>query len=222
MKNEMTTGKYTLLLADDHKIFRQGMRRLIEDKPEFKVVGEVNDGSELLKRLQTLNPHMILLDISMPEVGGIDATNVIRKIYPDIKVLILTMHKKKEYMYHAISAGAQGYLLKEDSDIELFAAIKAIRNGEIYVSRHMVGDMAKDISDVISGKSNLKPLTNRENEILRLIAKGKLNREIADHLDISIRTVENHRANIMRKLGLKKTTELVKYAIQHGFVDLAF
>ncbi len=167
MKSEAENGKYKLLLADDHKIFRQGMKRLIEDKPEFEIVGEVRDGSELLQRLQRLKPHMILLDISMPGVGGIDAAREIRKLYPDIKVLMLTMHKKKEYMYHAISAGAQGYLLKEDSDIELFSAIKAIRNGEIYVSRLMVGDMAMDISNVIDGQINLKPLTNREKEILR-------------------------------------------------------
>lgn len=213
---------YRIVLADDHVIFRQGMKRLIEETPEIKVVGEAKDAAELLARLDELNPDLAILDISMPDIGGIAATRKIVKRYPHIPVLILTMHKNKEYLYHAISAGAKGYLLKEDSDIELFSAIDTIRNGGVYVTRLLTGEMAEDISSIHEGKRkpSVSILTIREKEILKLIAEGKLNKEIAALLYISIRTVENHRANIIKKLNINNTAELVKYAIQQGITDL--
>lgn len=215
-------GTYRIVLADDHVIFRQGMKRLIEETQEMKVVGEAKDAPELLARLDELNPDLAILDISMPDIGGIASTREIVKRYPHIPVLILTMHKNKEYLYHAISAGARGYLLKEDSDIELFSAIDTIRSGGIYVTRLLTGEMAGDISSILEGKRkpSLAILTIREKEILKLIAEGKLNKEIAALLNISIRTVENHRANIIRKLNINKTAELVKFAIQQGITDL--
>jgi DNA-binding NarL/FixJ family response regulator len=215
---------YRIILADDHVIFRQGMKRLIEEEPGLEVIGEVNDGSELLERLNDLKPDLVILDISMPGTGGIEAAHEIRKRYPHLKVLVLTMHKKKEYLYHAISAGAQGYLVKEDSDIELFSAIETIRNGGVYVTHLLTGELAEDLSNLFKGNRKLfvESLSKREREVLKLIAEGKLNKEIADLLFISVRTVENHRANILRKLKLKKTAELVRYAIGHGIVELTF
>lgn len=217
-------GTYRIVLADDHVIFRQGMKRLIEETPGMKVVGEAKDATELLARLVELNPDLAILDISMPDIGGIAATREIVKRYPHIPVLILTMHKNKEYLYHAISAGARGYLLKEDSDIELFSAIDTIRSGGVYVTRLLTGEMSEDISSILKGKHkpSITILTVREKEILKLIAEGKLNKEIAALLNLSIRTVENHRANIMKKLNINNTAELVKYAIQQGITDLTF
>ena len=190
----------------------------------MEVVGEANDGSELLNRLNDLKPDLLILDISMPDADGFWVTQEIRKHHPHLKILILTMHKRKEFLYHAISAGAQGYLVKEDSDIELFSAIEAIRKGDVYVTHLLTGKLAEDLSNLSkrNGKLSVGSLTMREKEVLKLIAEGKFNKEIADLLNISIRTVENHRANILRKLKLNKTAALVRYAIQHGITELPF
>jgi DNA-binding NarL/FixJ family response regulator len=211
-------ASYRILLADDHVLFRQGIRKIIELMPGVQVVGEVNDGIEVIEMIKNLAPDLAILDISMPNLGGIVAAREVRKLYPQVNVLILTMHKSREYLYHAISAGAQGYLLKEDSDEELFAAIEAIRNGGIYITRALAGFLSKDISSFILGGERTPPesLTQREREVLKLITEGKTNSEISTALCISIRTVETHRANIMNKLALRNTAELVKYAIQNG------
>ena len=212
---------YRIVLADDHVMFRQGISRIIQETEGLEVVGEANDGLELLELLKRHEPDMVLLDISMPHIRGIEATREIRSLYPDIKVLILTMHKRKEYLYDAIAAGAQGYLLKEDSDVELFSAVKTIRKGGFYVTRLLAGEMAEDISHMYQGNGEFpsEPLTTREREITKLIAEGKSNKEIADLLFISIRTVENHRASIMRKLNLSKTADMVRYAIEKGYIS---
>jgi DNA-binding NarL/FixJ family response regulator len=196
------------------------MKKLIDAMPGLEVVGEANDGLELLKLLHELKPDMVILDISMPNIRGIEAAHEIKSLHPQVKVLILTMHRNKEYLYHAISAGVQGYLLKEDSDVELFSAIEVIRSGGIYVTRLLVGELAEDVSHIYKGEGQLplEPLTTREREVVKLIAEGKSSREIADLLCISIRTAENHRANIMRKLNLNKAADLVRYAIQKGIV----
>ena len=213
---------YRIVLADDHVMFRQGIKRIIEGTEGLEVVGEANDGLELLKLLNELEADIVFLDISMPNIRGIEATGEIKSLHPDVKVLILTMHRKKEYLYHAISEGAQGYLLKEDSDVELLSAIETIRKGGFYVTRLLAGELAEDISHLYKGDAQLpsEPLTTREREVLKLIAEGKSNREIANLLYISIRTVENHRANIMKKLKLSKTADMVKYAILKGYTSL--
>jgi DNA-binding NarL/FixJ family response regulator len=209
---------YRIVLADDHALFRHGMRKIINDVPGMEVIGEANDGVELLEMLRELTPDLVVLDISMPNLRGIEAAREIRSLYPCTKVLILTMHKNKEYLYHAIASGANGYLLKEDSDEELLLAIEMIFKGGTYVTQKLTGTMAQDLSRAISGKYPLpsNSLTRREREVLKFIVKGKTNAEIADILTISIRTVENHRANIMKKLNVKKTAELVRYAVDHG------
>lgn len=211
---------YRVVLADDHPLFREGMKRLIEEMPGVEVIGETSDGLELLDLLKELNPDLAILDISMPNLRGIEAAREIKTLYPRIKVLILTMHKSKEYLYHSVSAGAQGYLLKEDSDTELFSAIETIRNGGVYLTRTLAGELAEDLSEMYSGKRQIprEILTTREREILKLIAEGKSNSEIADLIYISKRTVENHRANIMKKLKAKKPADLVRYAIEKGII----
>jgi DNA-binding NarL/FixJ family response regulator len=209
---------YRIVIADDHSLFRKGMKRLIEDMPGLEVVGEAGDGLELLELLKEKAPDLAVVDISMPNLRGIEATREIRTLYPDTKVLVLTMHKSKEYLYHSISAGAQGYLLKEDSDVELLSAIETIRKGGIYMTRTLAGDLAQDLSQIYSGKVKLlrDPLTTREREILKLIAEGNSNSDIAKLMFVSTRTVEHHRASIMEKLRLKKTADLVRYAIEKG------
>jgi DNA-binding NarL/FixJ family response regulator len=196
------------------------MKLIIERMPDVEVVGEAGDGLELLHLLKDLAPDMAIIDIAMPNLRGIEAAREIKMINPLTKVLILTMHKSKEYLYHSISAGADGYLLKEDSDVELFFAIDKIRNGETYVTRILAGELADDLSQIYQGKKPVpnEPLTTREREVLKMVSEGKSNNEIAALLSISVRTVENHRANIMKKLKLKKTADLVRYAVKEGFV----
>ena len=209
-----------VVVADDHVLFRQGMKKLLEEMPGVEVIGEAGDGLELLNLLKGLDPDIVLVDISMPNIRGIEAAHEIRTLYPHTKVLILTMHRAKEYLYHSISAGAHGYLLKEDSDIELFSAIETIRNGGIYVSQSLSGEMAGDLSRLIQGKANGigERLSIRETEVMKLISEGKTNNEIGDILSISPRTVETHRAHILEKLKLKGTADIVRYAIENGIV----
>jgi DNA-binding NarL/FixJ family response regulator len=211
---------YRVVLADDHLLFREGMKLLIERMPDVEVVGEAGDGLELLNLLKELAPDMAIIDIAMPSLRGIEAAREIKMSHPLTKVLILTMHKSKEYLYHSISAGADGYLLKEDSDVELLTAIDKIRNGETYVTRILAGELAEDLSKMYRGQSPIprEPLTTREREILKMVSEGKSNNEVAALLSISVRTVENHRANIMKKLKLKKTADLVRYAVKEGLV----
>jgi DNA-binding NarL/FixJ family response regulator len=213
---------YHLVLADDHVLFRQGLERILEKKGDLEVVGEAGDGLELLNLLKKLTPHMIILDISMPNLRGLEAIHEIKGIYPEMKILILTMHKDKEYLHQAMSAGADGYLLKEDADTELFSAIEMVRLEKIYVSPHLANDLVDEWAKIRRGGSKpvSKPdhLTTREKEILKLIAEGKSSKEIADLLFISVRTAEHHRANMMVKLNVKKTADLVRYAIQKGYL----
>ncbi len=213
---------YRIVLADDHVLVRQGLRRIIEEKAELEVIGEANDGIELLSLLGEVVPDLVILDIFMPNLRGIEAIHEIKKIHPDMKILILTMHRDKEYLYLALSAGAKGYLLKEDADKELFSAIEKIRQGKTYVSpyfsEHVIDDLVQVGRRETKPILEIDPLTFREREVLKLIAEGKSSKEIATLLFISVFTVNNHRASIMEKLNLKKATDLVKYAIQKGYV----
>ena len=201
-------------------LFCEGLKRIIGEFSDLKVVGVANDGLQLLSLLKESTPDLVILDISMPNMKGIEATREIKATYPDVKVLILTMHKDMDYLYHAISAGADGYLLKENSDTELFSAIDTIRRGKSYISSLLTRELTDNLQSIYRGdyKSPVDSLSKREREIFKLIAEGKLNREIADILFISIRTVENHRARIMKKLNVKKTVDLVRYAIKTGIV----
>lgn len=218
-------GPYRIVLADDHVIFRRGIKGLISQNPDLKVVGEAGDGIELLNLLQRgLETDMVILDISMPNLRGIEATHEIRIIMPEVKILVLTMHKSKEYLYHCISAGAQGYMLKEDSEVELFSAIETIRKGDMFVSKLLTRELTEDISNFYRGDGQIPtdPLSPREREVLKMVAEGKSNKEIADLLYISTRTVENHRSNIMTKLKFRKTADLIRYAVLKGYVTKLF
>ena len=213
---------YRIVLADDHVMFRQGIKNILEKDKGLEVIGEAGDGLKLLELLNKATPDMIILDISMPNLRGIEATQEIKMILPEVKVLILSMHKDKEFVYSAISAGAEGYLLKEDADTELFAAIEKIRQEGRYISPLLLGDLTDELFQAHhKGQLTLQiePLTTREREVLKLIAEGTSNKEIADLLFISVRTVENHRANIMRKLNIKSTANLIKYAIRKGYTS---
>ncbi|MBM4275279.1 MAG: response regulator transcription factor [Deltaproteobacteria bacterium] len=215
---------YQIVLADDHVMFRRGVKRIVQSLGDVEVVGEAGDGLELLEVLKKTQPQMVIMDISMPNLRGLEATREVKNLHPDVKILILTMHKDKEYLYHAFSAGAEGYLLKEDADTELLSAIDTLRRGGSYVSPLL----PLQITDLFRKKSRygLDPfkvpgedLTSREKVIIKLIAEGKSSKEIGELLYISSRTVQHHRANIMRKLNVKRTADLVKYAIQKGFVS---
>lgn len=213
---------FEIVLADDHMMFRQGIKRIIEEASDLAISGEVADGLELLKILRKSRPDMVILDISMPSLRGIEATHEIKKLHPAVKVLILTMHKDKEHLCHAIAAGADGYLLKEDADTELFSAINTIRRGSIYISPLL----SVQVADVLLERKNgdpiqlpSDPLSVREREVLRLIAEGKSSKDIAALLSISVRTIQHHRANIMKKLKSKKTADLIKYAIRRGYIS---
>ncbi len=212
--------RYAIILADDHVLVRRGVRRILGEKNDLEVVGEAGNGLELLELLNRLKPDMVLLDISMPNLRGVEAIHEIRSAHPQVKILILTMHKDREFLYQTISAGADGYLLKEDAEAELFSAIDAIRRKKTYLSPSLSEESKEDWVQLCRGKRDLpfaEPLTTREREVLKLIAEGKSNKEIGNLLFISVHTAERHRANIMEKLHLKKTADLVKYAIQKGY-----
>jgi len=209
-------GDYRIVLADDHVLFRQGLKRMLEEMPNTEVVGEAGDGLDLIHLLDKVTPELVILDISMPNLRGIEAIREIKKIHPDAKILMLTMHNDKEYLYQTISAGADGYFLKKDADSEFFAAIEKIRQGRIYVSPYLSEGLSVDWEQIRRG---IRPiLSAREVEVLKMIGEGRSNKEIADLLFISVHTVERHRANILEKLNLKGTADLVKYAIQKGYI----
>jgi DNA-binding NarL/FixJ family response regulator len=213
---------YRIILADDHVMFRKGIKSILEKNKDFIVVGEAGDGLELLELLKNVTADMVILDISMPHLRGIEATEEIKMISEDVKVLILSMHKDKEYVRSAISAGAEGYLVKEDADTELFSAIEKIQQEGRYLSPLLMDELTDKLFEM-NKKGRLlqedEPLTTREREVLKLIAEGLSNKDIADRLFVSVRTIEHHRAHIMRKLNIKSTANLVKYAIRKGYTS---
>lgn len=217
---------YNIFIADDHTIIRQGLSRIIDEVSGYKVIGETGDGLQILPLVRELKPDMMILDISMPNLRGIEAIHKIRRINKKIKILVLTMHKNEDYVYECLTSGAQGYILKEDADTELITAIKSIRQDNVYVSSSFTGDVIKKLvqrkSDAYDkkGGSVFKVLTTREREVLKLIAEGNSNKKLAMKLGISIRTVEHHRLSIMRKLGVSNVVDLLKYAIKTGLIDL--
>ncbi|MGA8572825.1 MAG: response regulator [Desulfobaccales bacterium] len=203
----------SIVLADDHVMFRKGVKRIIEETPGLEVTGEADDGLELLRLLKTQEPKLVLLDISMPHLRGLEATREIKKLYPRVKVILLTMHRYKEFIQQALEAGADGFLLKEDADIELLRAIQAVKEGGKFISPLLSTELAEL---ALRGKPADDPLTTREKTIVQLLAEGKTPKDIADLLNISVFTVRRHRDNIMRKLNIKKLADLIKYALSRG------
>lgn len=206
---------YTIVLADDHMLFRQGVKRIIEENPDFKVIGEAGDGLALLALLKTCGPDLVILDISMPLLRGLEAARELKSTYPKVKILVLTMHRKKDFLHQAIEAGADGFMLKEDADYGLIQAIQTLRRGEKYFSPLVVAKLA----ELAEKKPKPDPLTNRERQIVKLLAEGKTSQEVADLLFISVFTVRRHRDNIMRKLRLERLADLVRYAIDRELIQ---
>lgn len=211
-------SSYRIILADDHALFRSGVRRILEEVPGVEVIGEAADGLELLTLLKEATPNLVILDISMPNLRGLEAIREIKASHREVQVLMLTMHKDEEYLSYALGAGAAGFLLKQDADPELLKALATIRRGQTYLSpaiSEVVPDLLRRRQERDGATREL--LTHREREILKLLADGKSSKEIGDLLFISLRTVQNHRANIMRKLKAKRTADLIKYAVQKGY-----
>jgi DNA-binding NarL/FixJ family response regulator len=211
--------EYDIILADDHALMREGIKNLINATKGIQVIGEVSDGMDLLKLMKKTKPDMVILDISMPGQRGIEAAKEIRDRYPEVDILFLTMHKSSEFLSMALEVGAKGYLLKEDTGHQLLQAIQEIRNGRSYLSPKLSQEFSTEMIDICRGerKAGANHLTHRERQILKLIAEGKTDRQISDLLFISLRTAQRHRFNIRTKLNLKRTADLVKYAIAEGY-----
>ena len=212
---------YTIILADDHALMRQGIRSIIEAVPGHRVIGETGDGHQLLGMLKKTVPDMVILDISMPGLRGIEAAREIKMRWPDIRILMLSMHKSEEFLSMALEAGADGYLLKEDTGDELLHAIEQLRAGRTFLSGTLAKNLSTDIIAICRGSRTKRsdPLTERERQVLKLIAEGHTDRRIGELLFISLRTVQRHRYNIRSKLNFKHTADLVKYAIARGYTN---
>lgn len=213
-----------ILLVDDHVVLRAGLRMLLSADAEITIVGEAETGREGVRLAQELRPDVVLMDISMPDMNGIEATRRIKERLPDIAILALTMHEDDQYFFEMLAAGASGYVPKRAAPNDLISAIHAVRNGGMFlfpsVARLLVDDYLHKRDRVNPTTERLEELTEREREVLTLIAEGRNNQEIADALVISVKTVSRHRENIMSKLNLHSRVELVRYAIEKGLIEL--
>jgi DNA-binding NarL/FixJ family response regulator len=208
-----------ILLADDHAMLRDGVRMVLEAHPGFEVVGTADNGREAVALAHTLHPDIAVLDVAMPELNGLDATREIRACCPDTEIVILSMHEGEDYLREALRAGAAGYVLKRAAAKELVGAIQAVQRGESYLDPALTRTLISDyVRKVERADLPADALTERELEVLKLVAEGLTNRQIAAKLSISIKTVQSHRANLMDKLDLHDRTELVRYAIRRGLI----
>lgn len=213
-----------VLIADDHTVLRDGLKALVNSQTDMAVVGEAANGRSAWQMAKDLRPDVVIMDISMPEFNGINATRALKQERPEIQVLALTAHKDKIYMDQLLQSGASGYVLKLSASNELIDAIRQVASGKVYIDRQM----AERLTDLHAKQQNLKglrgsvqqkPLTEREERVLRLIAQGYSNKEIAAELSISVKTVESHRANFMEKLELKSRTDIVRHALLQGWLQ---
>ncbi len=213
----MTKKKIRVLLADDHALVRQGFRLILSAQPDIEIVGEAGTGRQTLELAEKLRPDVVVMDVAMPEMNGIEATRRLAGLAPRTRVLALSMHKDSVYVREILRAGARGYLLKDAIDRDLVAAVRAVAAGEGYlspaVSEAVLSDYRRHVSDP------LDLLTSREREVLQLIAEGKTNKEIASILNLSVYTVDAHRGRIMEKLNVHTVSELVRFAVRAGLVD---
>jgi len=208
-----------ILLADDHAVLRAGLRLLINAQPDMECAGEAGDGLQLLARLESLQVDLVLLDLSMPRLGGLNALPAIRDRAPNTRVLVLTMHADEEYLRQALAAGAVGYVLKQAADQELLSAIRAVMRGEVYIHPAMTRALLEGVMDGPSlPVAPAASLSEREREVIVQVARGSTNREVAEQLGLSIKTVETYRARAMDKLGLTGRAALVRYAQSQGWL----
>jgi DNA-binding NarL/FixJ family response regulator len=219
-----TARKIRILIADDHDVVRRGLRALLEASQGFTVVGECADGDAALRLVEKLQPDVVMLDISMPKLNGVETTRILKRRHPDVRVLMLTIHESEEYVYQVVRAGADGYLLKSADKKELWSAVRSVMDGERFfspgVSNIIVSQFTNRLREERVRSHPGRTLTPREHEVLRCIAQGKTSRTIAAELTLSVRTVNTHRANLMQKLDIHEKAGLVRYAIQNGIVDL--
>ena len=209
-----------VLIADDHTIVRSGVHMLLETEPDFVVVGEALNGSEAIELAQSLKPDLILMDITMPEMDGLEATRQIKEHWPEINILVLTMHRSDEYFFEILKAGASGYILKTADTEELLQAARATARGDVFLNPSMAKKLLGEYLNQMdkAGDADEHALSVREKEILQLLAEGYSNKEIAEKLFISPSTVNTHRSNLMSKLGLSTRRELIQYARQRGII----
>jgi len=212
-------NKRRIFIAEDHTILRAGLRAMLSSNPDYEVIGEAEDGREAIRGVENNEPDLIILDLSMPRMNGLEAITEIKKISPKTKILVLTIHKTDEYILPVLKAGADGYMLKYDTQVELMTAIKSVLQGKRYlspgVSQQVVEGYLNE-NKTIKSESKWDTLTKREREVLKLIAEGHKNREIADYLCISENTVVKHRANLMEKLDMHNVSALTAYAVRKG------
>lgn len=216
------SDRINVLVVDDHVVVREGIKMVLTTDPELKVVGEASSGEEAVDRVKELKPQVVVMDIAMPGLSGFEATRLIREQNPDVKVLALTVHDSEAYVFQMLQAGATGYVLKRASSADVIQAVKAAHRGEAILHPSVAKMLITDyLTRVEKGEEgSYDTLSDREREILKLIAEGRTNKEIAQMLFLAVKTVQAHRANLMRKLGMHDRTELVKYAIRKGIVGL--
>jgi two-component system response regulator NreC len=210
-----------VLIADDHGVVRKGLRLLLEEYPEVEVVGEAANGRDVIKLATELSPDVILMDVAMPLLNGIEAAEQVRKVNGGIGVIMLTMHADESYVLRALNAGVKGYLLKESAEEDLLRAVKAVSQGKPFFSPAITQTLLEDYMRVLKEEGlsdSFELLTAREKEVLQLLAEGKTNKDVAAILDISLYTVESHRTNLMQKLNLHNTAEIVLYAVRKNLV----
>lgn len=214
-------NRIKVLIADDHALFREGIRALLAQYDDLEVVGEAADGREAIAEVKARHPEIVLMDIAMPGLGGLEATLELKKQAPDVKILILTQHENREYLSRFLRAGVSGYVLKRAAGTDLVAAIRAVHQGGTFLHPDMAPAVVEGYLGGMRPSAEDDPyesLTDREKQVLKLVAEGKTNKEIADILDISVKTAMGHRANLMEKLGIHNRAELVKFALQRGIV----
>ncbi|HFQ89432.1 MAG TPA: response regulator transcription factor [Desulfobulbus sp.] len=209
-----------IVIADDHSLIRQGIKSIICQDQGMEVVGEAADGLELLQLLQGREADMVIMDITMPGMNGIEAMGRIRELYPDMLLLILTMHSNRQYFYHSIAAGAHGYLMKEDSDTELLNAIRTVCEGKTYVSPQLSQEVTDEMIAAFRDRQRvpLVRLTEREKQVLQMVVKGYTSKKMAEILCLSPRTIDHHRASLLKKFGMKSTVDLVKHVLRNSIV----
>jgi two-component system response regulator NreC len=208
-----------VLIADDHAIVRTGLRALLRSEPDLQLAGEATGGYEAIELVGKTHPDILILDLSMPDLDGIAVTRQLKPQYPDLRILILTVHEDEAMLREAIRAGASGYIVKRAAEAELIAAIETIRRGDLYVDPAMLRVLLVESTEPRTEQpASPDPLTPRETDVLKLIVQGYTNRQVGEELGISVRTVEGHRANLLEKLGLRTRVELVRYARDRGLI----